>query len=74
MNGHIAKDAWVRLCLRLILARRAAANAPRVPFDLSQSGVERRMWSAMYISHGFEGMALRVDSELAGGVLPDVPH
>ena len=28
----------------------------------------------MYVGHGFEGMAFRVDRELTGGVLPDVPH
>ena len=32
------------------------------------------MWPAMYVGHGFEGMAFRVDRELTGGVLPDVPH
>jgi hypothetical protein len=73
-SALIAKDASVRLCLRPILARRAPANAPRVPFDLSQSGVERVIWPAMYVGHGFKGMALRVDRELMGGVLRDVPH
>jgi len=28
----------------------------------------------MYVGHGFERMALWVDHELTGGVLPDVPH
>ena|SRR5271166_4690277 len=60
--------------LGLILARRAPANAPGVPFDFSQGGVQRGMWPAMHVCHGFEGMAFRVDRELTGGVLPDVPH
>jgi hypothetical protein len=73
-SALIGKDAWVRLYLRLILVRRAPANAPGVPFDFSQGGIERVIWPAMYVGHGLEGMALRVDRELTGGVLPDVPH
>jgi hypothetical protein len=67
----IAKDAWVRVCLRLNLAHRAPANASGVPFDLSQGGVERGMWPATYVGHG---MAIGIDRELMGGVLPDAPH
>ena len=70
-SALIAKDAWVRLCLRLNLARRAPANASGVPFDLSQGGVERGMWPATYVGHG---MAIGIDRELMGGVLPDAPH
>jgi hypothetical protein len=65
---------WVRLCLRLIFARRASASAPGVPFDLSQGSVERGMRPVLHVCHGFKGMALRIDSELMGVVLLDVPH
>jgi len=40
MKVQITEDARVCLCLRLIFAGRASANAPGVPFDLSQGGVE----------------------------------
>jgi hypothetical protein len=69
-----AEDAWVRLRLKLMLARRASANAPGVPFDLSERGVERGMRPALDGRHGFKGTALGVDRELMGGVLSDVPH
>ena len=32
------------------------------------------MRPASYASHRLERMALRVDRELMGGILPDVPH
>jgi hypothetical protein len=76
VQGHrkVTEDAPVRLCPRLTFACRASANTPAVPFDLSERGVERGMRPALYVRHGFKGVALRVDRELMGGVLPDGPH
>jgi hypothetical protein len=45
-----------------------------MPFDLSERGVERGIRPMQYVRHGFKGVALRLDRELMGGVLPDVPH
>jgi hypothetical protein len=73
-SALIAKDAWVRLCLRLFLARRAPADAPGVPFDLSQGGVQRGMRPLLNAGHGIQGVALRANCELMGSVLHDAPH
>jgi hypothetical protein len=58
----------------MLFAWRATTNAPRVGLDLSQSSVERVIRPASYAGHRLERMALRVDRETIGGVLPDVPH
>src|SRR5208337_4164261 len=63
-----------RRLLRLIFAEIAPADTPGVPFDLGQSGVERRMRTLINAGHGFHGVALRVNRELMRCVLHNSPH
>src|SRR5260370_13077779 len=60
--------------LKLIFARIAPADAPGVPFDLSQCGVERGVRPLLYAGHSFRGVALRIDHELTGSACRDAPH
>ncbi len=57
-----------------MFVRIAPADAPGVPFNLSQGGVERGMRPLLNAGHGFHGVALRANRELIGGVLHDPPH
>jgi len=67
--------SWiVRRRLKLIFARIAPADAPGVPFDLSQCGVERGVRPLLYAGHSFRGVALRIDHELTGSACRDAPH
>jgi len=67
--------SWiVGRCLKLIFARIAPADAPGVPFDLSQCGVERGVRPLLYAGHSFRGVAPRIDHELTGSACRDAPH
>ena len=63
---------WRRL--KLIFARISTADAPGVPLDLSQCGVERGVRPLPYAGHSFRGVALRMDHELTGSACRDAPH
>jgi hypothetical protein len=60
--------------LKLIFARISTADAPGVPFDLSQCGVERGVRPSLYAGHSFRGVALWMDHELTGRACRDAPH
>jgi hypothetical protein len=50
----------------LNFARISPADAPGVPLNLSQCGVERGVWPLLYTGHSFRGVALRMDHGLMG--------
>ena len=68
------RAAFVGRCLKLIFARIASADAPGMPFDLSQCGVERGVRPLLYAGHSFRGVSLRIDHELTGSACRDAPH
>jgi hypothetical protein len=65
---------WTWFRLRLIFARVASTDATCVPFDFSQSGIERDMRPVLDAGHGFHRMALGMDHELIGVALYDASH
>jgi len=59
---------------RLVFAGRTSTDATRVPFDLSQSGIQRDVWSVLHARHGLDRVVLGTDHELMGAALHDAPH
>jgi hypothetical protein len=63
--------AFVGRRLKLIFAGISTADAPGVPFDLSQCGVERGVRLLLYASHSFRGVDLfRVINRYVGNLAP----
>jgi len=67
-------DCWPLGAAKADLRQDSPADAPGVPFDLSQCGVERGVRPLLYAGHSFRGVALRMDHELTGSACRDAPH
>jgi hypothetical protein len=70
-GARVSRRNAIKRSLSLMFVRIAAADASGVPFNLSQRGVKRGMRPLLNAGHGFQGVALRANSKLMGGVLHD---